>query len=469
MRNKKPQQNTQIPVTQAMLQKIGKNLDFSDIDLRKLDLTRKYDDLSDPDGLTWRDHLLLYAIAALMGFFILWASLTTVEEVARGDGKVVPSSQVQIIQNLEGGIIDEFLVHEGDTVDTNQVLLKMRNVQAKSDFSANTQKYLGLMATIQRLQAEADGKDTIEFSEEVMKGAPESVTAEQEAFEANKRQRSGQLGILEQQRAQKQQEIAELNRKIQDLSGVLKLAQDERNMVAPMVSSGAAAKMELLQLDRQMANQRAEINALRLSLPRTQSALREAEERIAELTSGVKADAQKELASKTIELNTIKETLTAFQDRSERTEIKSPVHGKVQALKVNTVGGVVRPGEPIMEIVPLEDLLVVEGRIKPSDIAFIAVGQPAVVRISAFDFSVYGALEGKVTEISPDSITNEKGESFYRIRIQTDQTSLKKGSKEYPIIPGMQATVDIITGKKSVMKYLLKPFIKASQEALRER
>jgi adhesin transport system membrane fusion protein len=236
-----------------------------------------------------------------------------------------------------------------------------------------------------------------------------------------------------------------------------------------MVERGAANKMELLQLDRQIATQRTELNSLRTALPRTNAGISEAKSRIEELMSGFKATAQKELAEKTIELNTIKETLGAYQDKSERTEIKSPVHGKVQDVKITTVGGVVKPGDPIMDIVPLEDQLVVEGRIKPSDIAFIYPGQKAVVRISAFDFSVYGALEGEVVDISPDSITNEKGESFYRVRVRTKETKLKKGTKEYDIIPGMQATVDVITGKKTVMAYLMKPFIKASQTALRER
>lgn len=444
------------------------NKDFSDFDLRKLDLTRKYDDDFSADGIAWHDHILLYAITGLLVLFLLWANLATLDEVARGDGKVIPSSQVQVVQNLEGGIIDEFLVKSGDIVKEGQVVLRMRNIQAKADFAATNQKYMGLLASITRLQAEADGKDPT-FTEEMIKAAPESVKAERDTFNANRKQVAGQLDVLEQQLSQKQSELEELNRRIADTGSVLKLAQDERAMVAPMVEKGAANKMELLQLDRQIATQRTELNGLKSALGRSNAAIKEAQGRINELTSGIKATAQKELAEKTIELNTIKETLAAYQDKSERTEIKSPVNGKVQDVKITTVGGVAKPGEPIMEIVPLEDQLVVEGRIRPADIAFIYPGQKAVVRVSAFDFSVYGALEGQVVDISPDSITNEKGESFYRVKVRTKETKLKKGSKEYDIIPGMQATVDIITGEKSVMTYLLKPFVKASQTALRER
>lgn len=447
----------------------NKKMDLSDFDLRKLDLTRKYDDdFSAADGIAWRDHILLYAIAGLLVIFLLWANIARLEEVARGDGKVIPSSEVQVVQNLEGGIIDEFLVKEGDIVKEGQVVLKMRNIQAKADYAATNQKYMGLMASIIRLQAEADGKDPT-FPEEVIKSAPESVKAERDTFNANRKQVAGQLDVLQQQLSQKQSELEELNRRISDTGSVLKLAQDERAMVAPMVEKGAANKMELLQLDRQIATQRTELNGLKSALGRSNSAIKEAQGRINELTSGIRASAQKELAEKTIELNSIKETLTAYQDKSERTEIKSPVHGKVQDIKITTVGGVAKPGEPIMEIVPLEDQLLVEGRIRPADIAFIYPGQKAVVRISAFDFSIYGALEGQVVDISADSITNEKGESFYRVKVRTKETKLKKGAKEYDIIPGMQATVDIITGEKTVMNYLLKPFIKASHTALRER
>lgn len=447
----------------------GKKLDFSAVDLRKLDLTRKYDDdFSPADGLAWRDHILLYAVAGLMGIFLLWANIATLDEVARGDGRVIPSSEVQQIQNLEGGIIDEILVHEGDSVTEGQVLLRMRNIQAKADFAATMKKFQGIQAALVRLQAEADGKTPV-FSAELMAGVPDSVKAEQDAFDADKRQNDSQLSVLQDQLSQKQQEVTELQRRIDDTSHVVALARDEHNMVAPMVAKGAASKKELLEVDRNIAQQTAELNGLRLALPRSQAAVKEVKSRIDSLTDDFRAQQQKILAEKTIEYNTIKQTLAAYKDKSERTEIKSPVTGKVKDIKITTVGGVVKPGETIMEVVPMEDQLLIEGRIMPRDIAFIHIGQKAVVRLSAFDFSIYGALEGRVVEISPDSITNDKGESFYRVRIKTDQTAYKRAGKVYDIVPGMQATVDIVTGHKTVMNYLLKPFIKASQTALRER
>lgn len=448
----------------------NKKADYSAFDLRQFDLTRKYDDdFSPADGISAFNHVLLYTIALLLLIFLLWANFAKLEEVARGDGQVIPSSEVQVIQSLEGGIIEGFPVKEGERVEKGQVILRLRDVQAKSDLQATRQKYLGLMATVTRLEAEAEGKDFIEFPEEVLANVPESVQAEKDAFAANKKQQLDQVSVLEQQKSQREQEVTELRRRISDISSVMKLAQDERNMVAPMVERGAANKMELLQLDRSIAQQRAELNGLRLALPRSEASVKEAEERINEVTSGFRAQARRELSEKTIELNTIKETLSAYRDRTERTEIKSPMTGIVQDIKISTVGGVAKAGEPIMEIVPLDDMLVVEGRIKPADIAFIHEGQKAVVRLSAYDFSVYGAMDGHVTDISADSFTNDKGESFYRVRVSTDASTINKAGTEYDIKPGMQATVDVITGEKTVMQYLLKPFVKASQTALRER
>lgn len=448
----------------------AKKLDFSDYDLRKLDLARKYDeDFSGSDGISWRDHAMLYVIFGLMAIFLVWANIATLDEVSRGDGKVIPASEVQAIQSLEGGIIDEFLVHEGDEVKEGQVLFRMRNIQAKGDFDATMQKYLGLSAVTTRLMAESEGKDALEFSDDVRKGAPESVSAEQKAFDANRRQQENQASVLRDQASQKQQQVEELQRRISDTSGMLKLAIDEKQMVAPMVDKGAAAKKELLQIEQKIASQRAELNGLQLALPRSKSAAQEMQSRLNSLKSDFKASAQKELAEKTIELNTVKQTLAAYRDKSERTEVKSPVHGTIKDVKVTTTGGVAKPGETIMEVVPLEDVLLVEARIQPRDIAFIHQGQKAIVRLTAFDFSIYGSLEGEVVEVSPDSIANEKGEAFYHVRVRTKQTKVTRAGKDYDVMPGMQATVDIVTGEKTVMKYLTKPFMKAANEAMRER
>ena len=449
--------------------KSEKKLEFSEFDLRKLDLTRKYDeDFSPADGISWREHALLYMIGAFLAIMVVWSAVATVDEVARGDGKVVPASEVQVIQSLEGGIIDAVLVKDGDEVKEGQVILRMRNIQAGAEFASTNQKYLGLLATTTRLQAEANGSALV-FPDEIITGAPDKVRADPDAYDAHKRNNQSQLEIETQQLNQKKQEMAELTAKINDTANVMKLTQSERDMVAPMVERGSSSKKELLDLDRQLANEKTEMNALTLSLPRAKAGAQEMRERITNLTSDFRAKAQRDLAEKTTELNTVKQTLAAYKDKSERNDVKSPVHGTVKDIRITTVGGVAKPGEAIMEIVPLEDKLLIESHIKPSDIAFIHPGEKAVVRLSAFDSSIYGTLDGTVTEVSPDSMTTDKGESFYRVRVKTIKTSLEKNGKSYSIIPGMQATIDIVTGEKTVLKYLIKPFAKAAQTALTER
>lgn len=447
-----------------------KSRDFSDLDLRKLDLTRKYDeDFMPADGIAFGEHLLLYLITGCIGVLLTWSSIARLDEVSRGEAKIIPASEVQIIQSLEGGIIDEISVHEGDEVKAGQVLLHMRNVQAGADFAATNQKYLSLLGTVSRLRAEAADEDVLTLPIEVVDGAPDIAETQQQAFAASKKNNVGQVGVLKEQLAQKRQEITELKRRIADSENVLTLSRNEHDMVAPMVEKGSSSKRDLLQIEKQIAQQSTELNGLKLSLPRAQAAAQEIQERINELSSGVAATAQKELVDKEAELNSVKQALKAYKDKSERNDLRSPVHGTVKDIKIRTVGGVAKPSEPIMEIVPLDDQLLVEGHIKPSDIAFIHPGQKAVVRITAFDSSIYGTIDGVVSDISADSMTTDKGESFYRVRVKTDKTNLKHDGKDYQIIPGMQATIDIVTGEKTVLKYLLKPFVKAAQTAMRER
>jgi adhesin transport system membrane fusion protein len=283
------------------------------------------------------------------------------------------------------------------------------------------------------------------------------------------------LGILEQQLDQKKQEVAELTRRISDTQKVLNLSQREMDMLRPAVERGSAPEMELLQLERSIAERQSELNGLRLALPRSKSAVNEVEQRIAEHNSTRRAEAQSELAERIVEMNALKETLSALEDRRDRTTIISPVNGIVTDVKFSTEGGVVQPGEEIMEVVPMDDSLMVEARIRPSDIAFLFQGQKAVVKITAYDYTIYGGLEGEVLNISADTITaNQQGggnqqEDYYRVRVRTDETALHHNGDELLIKPGMKAQVDILTGEKTVMDYILKPFKKAARSALRER
>lgn len=421
------------------------------------------------DELPLSQHIILVSIAAFFIVFIIWANLASLDEVTRGDGKVIPSTEIQVLQSLEGGIVDEFMVREGDSVQAGQVVLRLRDVQASSDLGANQKRYLGLLAKVERLKAEAEGAATPKFSEEVMKGAPESVKEELEAFKANKANLQSQTLVLDQQLAQRQQEVTGLRTRVSDLQGVLRLSRQERDMIAPLVERGSAPRVELLQLERGIKERQTELNSVSASLTQAQSAVDEAKARVAELESAAKATAQTELSATMIEMNTVKETLSGLSDRKERTEMRSPVDGTIKDILVNTVGGVVQPGEDLIEIVPKDDQLIIEARIRPSDIAFLHPNQKAVVKITAYDFSIYGGLDGELIDISADTLTNEEGETFYRVRIRTEETALKRKGEVLEIIPGMVASVDILTGEKTVMEYILKPLIKTLDRAMNER
>lgn len=413
-------------------------------------------------------HLLLIAICLFFVVFFTWASWANLEEVTRGEGKVIPSSDVQKISSLEGGIIEEMFVKEGDEVEAGQMLVRLSDIAASADLGSNEARYMGLQATIIRLQAEAEGKMP-QFPDEVMQGAPQSVTEEMNAFRANQDKINSQLVVIESQISQRRQELNEMEVRANDIRGQLSLVKDEKAMVEPLVASGAAPKMELLQLDRTIKEKETELNGVLNAIPRARSAVGEAQARINDLKSTAKAQAQTELSAKMIEMNSIKQGLGGLQDRKDRADIKSPVNGYIKDIKVYTIGGVVQPGQEFIEIVPKDDQLLIEARIKPKDIAFLYPDQPAVVKITAYDFSIYGGLKGKVVQISPDAVTDEKGDSFYLVRVLTEENALKRKGEVLPIIPGMVATVDILTGEKTVMEYLLKPFVKTLSNSLSER
>ena len=424
--------------------------------------------LDTDEDLPLAKHVMMIVICAFFIVFFLWATFANLEETTRGEGKVIPSKEIQKLSSLEGGIIQEILVKEGDEVKAGQIVVRLSEIAAGSELGSGEARYLGLMATVARLQAEVEGKQP-EFPAEVMEKAPSAVSEELAAYRANQDKLNGQTIILQQQKSQRSQELSELQIKSNDLSGQTALAREEKAMVEPLVARGSAPKMELLQIERTIKERQTEQNSVNSAIPRARSAIAEADARIKDLESTAKATAQTELAAKMVEMSAIKQGLVGLTDRKSRTEIKSPVNGYVKDLKVYTVGGVVQPGQDFIEIVPKDDQLLVEARIKPKDIAFLYPDQPAMVKISAYDFSIYGGLPGKVVGISPDAVTDEKGESFYQVRILTTENALKRKGEVLPIIPGMVATVDILTGEKTVMEYLLKPFVKTLDSSLNER
>jgi membrane fusion protein, adhesin transport system len=421
--------------------------------------------LMGPRGFT---HLLLLIIVAFFVLFFTWASWAKLDEVTRGEGKVIPSSQVQVVQNLEGGIVAAIDVHEGNVVDQGQVLLRIDNVRAASDLRENHKRYLALVGALARLRAEVD-QTPIAFPPEVLADAPEVATNERALYDARQADLQSELAILRSQAEQREQELTELRTRIDQLTRSHALAQQELDITAPLAANRVISKIDYLRLQRQINDLTGELDAARLSVPRVEAAVRESHRRIEERQLNFRSEAQRELATDQPQATALAEVITAAADRVKRTDVRSPVRGTIKRLLVTTVGGVIQPGQNLVEIVPLDDSLLIEAKVRPADIGFLHPGQSALVKVTAYDFSIYGGLKGVVEDISADTITDERGESFYRVRVRTHDNALEKAGEPLPITPGMTAQIDILTGQKTVMDYLLKPILKAKERALRER
>lgn len=412
--------------------------------------------------------LTVWTVACLLLAALLWANFAQLEEVTRGEGKAIPAGKVQTIQNLEGGIVSEIFIREGQLVDKGDVLLRLDDTRFRSNKGEAEADRMALLARVERLTAEAEGKP-LQISSAISSQAPRLAEDEMALYTSRQRRLKSEQDVLGEQLRQKQQELAEFRSKQAQYSSSLALIQQELNMSQPLVASGAISQVEILRLRRSAVEMRGSMDATRLAIPRAESAIKEIERRIEESELAFRSDAFKELNDARTELQKITATSVAIEDRVSRTTVVSPVRGIIKQMKVNTIGGVVQPGSDLLEIVPLEDNLLIEARIRPQDVAFLHPGQNAMVKFSAYDYTIYGGLKAKLELISADTITDEKGNSFYLIQVRTDKSHL--GSAEHPllIIPGMVATVDIITGEKSVLDYLLKPVLKARSEAMRER
>ena len=418
---------------------------------------------------------------------IIWAAWAELDEVTRGDGKVIPSKQLQVIQNLEGGIVKEIFVREGQQVEQGQELLRIDDTRFSSDFRERQQELISLEGELARLRAEiasiSVSNDTtlpwreqavikeqaIVFPDDYEKSFPENATRQRNALQANINNLNNQLVIMGQQIEQKENEILEINNKIRTYGRSVGLSSREIAINRPLVKEGIVSQVDLLKMQRQLNEMQGELENARLLLPKQNSLLRESILKRKDVALKFRVDAQKEMEEKQSRLSQLKEGQVGLRDRVSRTSVTSPVKGTIKTLKVNTVGGVVQPGMDIVEIVPTEDTLLIEAKVLPKDIAFLRPGLKAMVKFTAYDFTIYGGLDGKLEHISADSIQDDKGNSFYLVRVRTDRSFLGDEKAPLPIIPGMMATVDIVTGKKSVLEYLLKPILRAKQSALRER
>ncbi len=415
-----------------------------------------------PAYLVVRGTLLLFCVG------VVWAALSSLDEITIGEGKVVPSSQVQVIQNLEGGIVSKINVKVGDVVQKGQIVMQLDDTRFSSSMGESKAKNYALMAKVARLTAEAAGT-AFEAPAELLTEAPKIAEDEKALFENRRREFDANLSVLRQQVGQRSQEIAEKTARNKQLQEAYGLISQELKMSKPLLAQGVMSEVEILRIERQVSDTRGEMDATRLAIPRLEAQLSEARSKLDSATAKFRSDAASELATARAELAGTSASSVAVEDRLARTAIRSSLNGIVKTLKVNTVGGVIQPGMEVMEIVPIDDKLLIEAKIRPADVGFLRPGQPALVKISAYDFAIYGGLDATVETITADSISSDKGDAFYLIRVRTAKNSLGSAEKPLAIIPGMLATVHIRTGKKSVLSYLLKPMIKAKYDALRER
>ncbi|MGB5439892.1 MAG: HlyD family type I secretion periplasmic adaptor subunit [Gammaproteobacteria bacterium] len=419
-------------------------------------------------GASRSSHLILVATALFFVTALVWAALADIDEVTRGEGKVIPSNKIQVIQNLEGGILTEILVKEGEIVEKDQPLLRLDDTRFSSTYRESRARFLALQAKSARLIAEANNK-AIEMPELVLKEDPELAANEIALYESRVNELRSNLDILQQQENQARQELKELQARKLKQTRSYKSAKDKLAMYEPLLNEGAISEVEVLNVEELVNETRGELEASRLAIPRVESILEETSIKLKDLEISFRTQARTELNEAQSELSAIEETLFSQDDRVKRTLVKSPVRGEVKQIMVATIGGVIQPGMDLIEIVPLEGSLLVEAHVRPADIAFLRPEQDAKVKLTAYDYAIYGGLPAKLEHISADTITDEKGESFYLIKVRTDRDYLGSRDGSLRIIPGMTATVDILTGEKSVLDYLLKPVLRAREKALRER
>ena len=419
--------------------------------------------------------MLLVASMGLLVTFLLWAHFAVLDEVKRGNGRVVPSRQTQVVQSLEGGIIADLLVQEGAIVDKDQSLARIEDTTFASQFGEIRERRGAMAARVIRLEAETQGLKEVVFPEELNRVAPRAVLTERSVFDSHIKKIAQDIDVIAQQETQKQKEIEELRASETRFAETLVLLNRETALTRKLYDQKVVPEIEMLRSDRQATDMRGQLAVVRATIAKTDAAVQEAHSRLLNVGTAFRAQAEDDLAKSRGDLAVLDENIKSAQDRVRRTELRSPVHGVVNKLNVTTIGAVVAPGASLMEIVPLDDTLLVEGRIRPQDIAFIRPDHEAVVKLSAYDSSVYGSLHGKVERISADTIiedkskTGDKPESFYRVIVRTDKNYLGTQENPLPIIPGMVTTVEILTGKKSVLDYLVKPARMLGEEALRER
>ncbi len=412
-----------------------------------------------------RARAILRMFAVTLVLLLAWAAVAQLDEVTRGAGKVIPSSRLQVIESLDGGVVEEIMVHEGDVVHAGDLLMRIDPTRYTSSLQEKQYEVLSLIACAARLQALAE--DTpLELPDEQLGDVPQIVAHEKRLYEESLRGFKSQVNIMNEQLMQKRHELEEVQARLVQAEKAYSLSLQEFTKTAPLLKSGAVSEVEVIRLRRDVANAQGERDAALAREATLQNTVSEAEEKVREAELNSRNKWRNELAEVLSRIASMSQGAKGLADRVERAGIRSPMDGTVQRLYVNTLGGVVQPGGRVADIVPLGDSLEVEVKVSPKDIAFVYPGQKALVKLTAYEFSIYGGMEADVHHISADTVTDEQGTTYYLVRVKTHSASIGKG---FPIIPGMMAQVDIITGKRTVLMYLLKPILRTTSNALGER
>lgn len=412
--------------------------------------------------------LMLFSIIILVLLALIWAGVTQVEQLTRGQGQVVPSSNVQFVQSLEGGIVEELMVSQGQRVQKGEILMRLSDVQFSSEERGTRAKFLGLEAQKARLLAEANDQDFI-VPKEVKENAPQIAQSELALYNSRQKELQNSYAILEDRITKASAELAEVNAQINRFYESRKLMREELAITSEMVKKRAMPKLEEIRLNREINDLTGQINANSQRKIALQAELSVAEKEKASQLDRFHSQALGELNNVQTEISSLKENLKTIGDRVDRREVKAPIDGIVNNIAVSTVGGVVEPAMRLVEIVPLDEELKIIAKIQPSDIAFIRPGQSAKVKVTAYDAQIYGALQAELTRIGATSATDQEGNVTFEVELRTQKNYLGTEESPLPITPGMVAQIEVITGKRSILDYLLKPVLRARDRAFTER
>lgn len=414
----------------------------------------------------------LVVVVLLILSFIAWAAITQIEEIARGEGKVIPISRTQVIQASEASVVQEIAVKVGQIVKKDDLIVRLDDTATTSTLGELEARARALRVQVARLELEQMGDMSAPMTcPEIVKAtSPAICDNEAQLLKARRDAFQNKLSVLQERHLQRRKELDEALASVQRLENNIEISKKEAALLEPLVARKLAPQTDLLRIQKELTDARGQLNLLNESLDRVRAAIKEASLQVDELTLVFQQEALAEKTKVLADLSVVTETIRGASDRVQRTDLRSPVDGVVNRLEITTIGAYVQPGTVVAEVVPTSDVLLVEARISPKDVAFIRVGQPALVKITAFDFAIYGGLQGEVVNVSADSMFDEKsGETFYLVQVKTEKSEIAHDGKSHAIIPGMVASVDIMTGKKTVLQYLLKPINRARTEAMRER